>query len=100
MLTRTQVETATAAELEELAARVEAELTRRELETDETSVGRQTVEERPAPRGCYRSEMVRCGKERCKKCAEGPGHGPYWYHYFRKNGRLTSRYVGKNLPAS
>jgi hypothetical protein len=42
--------------------------------------------------------MVKCGKERCKKCREGPAHGPYWYLYFRKNGRLKSRYIGKMIP--
>lgn len=38
------------------------------------------------------------GKERCKKCEKGPSHGPYWYHYVRRGGRLTSRYIGKELP--
>lgn len=29
----------------------------------------------------YRLELVDCGKGasgRCHKCADGPGHGPYW----------------------
>jgi hypothetical protein len=42
-------------------------------------------------------EMVRCGKDRCKKCAESSGHGPYWYLYFRRNGKLVSRYIGQVL---
>jgi hypothetical protein len=42
--------------------------------------------------------MVRCGKDRCKKCAQGSGHGPYWYLYFPRNGKLLSRYIGKVLP--
>jgi hypothetical protein len=29
---------------------------------------------------------------------EGEGHGPYWYLYFRRNGKLTSRYIGKMIP--
>ena len=46
----------------------------------------------------YRHEFVRCGKERCKKCADGNyGHGAYWYAYFRKNGRLTSKYIGRDF---
>ena len=45
----------------------------------------------------YRLEMVRCGKQACKKCAASEGHGPYWYAYFRKNGKMKSRYIGKNL---
>ncbi len=43
-------------------------------------------------------EMVKCGKDRCKKCAKGPSHGPYWYLYFRRNRKLTSRYIGKIIP--
>jgi hypothetical protein len=39
--------------------------------------------------------MVKCGKDRCKKCERGEGHGPYWYLYFRRNGKLISRYIGK-----
>jgi hypothetical protein len=50
-------------------------------------------------RGC-RQEMVSCGKGRCRKCAEGPGHGPYWYRYYRRDGKLVSKYVGKERPAA
>lgn len=42
----------------------------------------------------YRLESVRCGKPNCSSCP----HGPYWYAYFRENGRLHSRYIGKELP--
>jgi hypothetical protein len=42
----------------------------------------------------YRLESVRCGKAGCKSCP----HGPYWYAYFRENGRLRSRYIGRELP--
>jgi len=38
-----------------------------------------------------RLEYVRCGKASCH-CAEGDGHGPYYW----KTGRLTSQYVGKD----
>jgi hypothetical protein len=34
---------------------------------------------------------VRCGKESCTRCP----HGPYWYAYWREDGRRRSRYVGK-----
>lgn len=44
----------------------------------------------------YRLEEVRCGKRGCTRCP----HGPYWYAYWRENGRLRSRYIGKTLPAS
>src|SRR5947207_7102410 len=47
----------------------------------------------------YRQQYTRCGKERCRKCKEGAGHGPYWYAYWSENGRTISKYVGMRLPA-
>jgi len=44
----------------------------------------------------YRLEQVRCGKRGCTRCP----HGPYWYAYWREEGRLRSRYIGKTLPAA
>ncbi len=44
-------------------------------------------------------ELVSCGKPNCTRCAEGPAHGPYWYRYYRRNGKVVSKYVGKQLPA-
>lgn len=41
-----------------------------------------------------RQEHVRCGKEGCTRCP----HGPYWYAYWREDGRVRSRYIGKELP--
>ena len=98
MLTKTQLETAQTSELEALRNRIEAELARRELASKEPPESRQVIEERPASTGTLRLERVKCGKDRCRKCAEGPAHGPYWYLYFRRNGKLTSRYIGKMLP--
>jgi hypothetical protein len=95
MLTSTQLETATTLELEDLRNRIEAELTHRELQKQEPAQGRQVVEEKPHSAGTLRLEMVKCGKDRCKKCERGEGHGPYWYLYYRRNGKLTSKYVGK-----
>ncbi|MFN2544829.1 MAG: hypothetical protein ABR600_09725 [Actinomycetota bacterium] len=43
----------------------------------------------------YRQERVKCGRENCTRCP----HGPYWYAYWREEGRLRSRYIGKELPA-
>ncbi len=51
----------------------------------------------PAPKRSsvtYRLEPVRCGKRGCTRCP----HGPYWYAYWREDGRLRSRYIGKTLP--
>jgi hypothetical protein len=42
----------------------------------------------------YRLEPVRCGKRGCTRCP----HGPYWYAYWREDGRLRSRYIGKTMP--
>src|SRR4051794_37680895 len=95
MLTETQMGTASTAVLEDLRNRIEVELARRELAEREPAPGRQVVEERPASAGTLRLEMVKCGKDRGKRCERGEGHGPYWYLYFRRNGKLTSRYIGK-----
>jgi DNA-binding SARP family transcriptional activator len=46
----------------------------------------------------YRRQYRRCGKPNCRSCADGPGHGPYWYAVWRENGRVKSRYVGKDAP--
>ncbi|MBX5448884.1 DUF6788 family protein [Thermogemmatispora sp.] len=47
----------------------------------------------------YRQQYTRCGKQRCRKCREGAGHGPYWYAYWSENGRTVSKYIGAQLPA-
>src|SRR5258708_22596205 len=46
----------------------------------------------------YRQQFTRCGKERCRKCKERPGHGPYWYAYWSVNGRTVSKYIGVHPP--
>lgn len=43
----------------------------------------------------YRLEPVTCGKPGCTKCP----HGPYWYAYWREEGRVRSRYIGRRAPA-
>jgi hypothetical protein len=58
--------------------------------------GREVVEARVSGKVTYRLEMIKCGKLACR-CASGQLHGPYWYAYQRQAGRLTSRYVGKDL---
>ena len=94
MLTETQLRSATDRELEELASKITRELEDRRAR-EEKKPGREVVERRSSSRGTLQRELVRCGKEGCKKCADGPSHGPYWYHYFYKDGRLVSRYMGK-----
>src|SRR5260370_42407939 len=73
----------------------ETELARRLEQGTAVPSSRQTVEERPAPGGCYRLELVRCGK--CSRCEDGPAHGPYWYWYGYRGGKAVSRYIGKEL---
>lgn len=41
----------------------------------------------------YRQEHVRCGRDSCTTCP----HGPYWYAYWREDGRTRRRYVGRHL---
>lgn len=48
------------------------------------------------PKVTYRRQNVRCGKNGCTRCP----HGPYWYAYWREEGRLRSRYIGRTLPES
>ncbi|MDP8959505.1 MAG: hypothetical protein M3N51_09995 [Actinomycetota bacterium] len=45
------------------------------------------------PEVTLRQQWVRCGKASCGRCP----HGPYWYAYWREDGRRRSRYVGKLL---
>lgn len=41
----------------------------------------------------YRQQSVRCGKDSCRSCP----HGPYWYAFWREDGKMRSRYIGKTL---
>ncbi len=41
----------------------------------------------------YRQEHVTCGKDGCTKCP----HGPYWYAYWKQDGRTRSQYIGRHL---
>ncbi len=46
----------------------------------------------------YRQQFTRCGKQRCRRCKDGEGHGPYWYAYWSEKGRTVSKYIGVSLP--
>ncbi len=47
----------------------------------------------------YSRQFRRCNKSDCSCCSLGaPGHGPYWYAYWREGRRLRSHYLGKQLP--
>lgn len=48
--------------------------------------------------GAVIAERKRCGKPNCR-CASGNPedlHGPYYYRYYRENGRLRKAYVPKD----
>jgi hypothetical protein len=47
-----------------------------------------------APKASYRQEHVRCGKRGCSRCP----HGPYWYAYYKEDGRTRKQYIGRHLP--
>lgn len=42
--------------------------------------------------GVVLSQMVRCGRLNCC-CAQGKPHGPYFYRFYREDGRLRKAYV-------
>ena len=66
---------------------------------DAVKVNSQEVVETQRLSAChYQLERVRCSNVGCK-CADEHGelHGPYWYAYWRDDGKLRSRYVGKHL---
>jgi hypothetical protein len=69
----------------------------RDFTAEETGGVNEVVGERSGGRETYRRVLIRCGRSNCK-CAEGRGHGPYWYAYWTEAGRTRARYVGKNLP--
>lgn len=54
--------------------------------------GREVIKQKIYGSVSYQLERVRCGKD-CKGCP----HGPYWYAYYRKDGRVVSKYVGKEF---
>jgi hypothetical protein len=65
--------------------------------TGKFSARKQTVSERSLDNKTYRLESVRCGNKKCR-CVRGELHGPYWYSYTRVKDKVTSQYIGKNLP--
>jgi hypothetical protein len=56
-------------------------------------VGAEEQDTAPA-RVSYRQEHVRCGKDGCRSCP----HGPYWYAYWKEQGRTRKQYIGRHLP--
>ncbi len=46
-------------------------------------------------KGSVHAQWVKCGKAGCK-CARGELHGPYFYVFWRENGRLRKKYVRRS----
>jgi predicted ATPase/DNA-binding SARP family transcriptional activator/Tfp pilus assembly protein PilF len=47
----------------------------------------------------YSQQYRRCRKVGCALCRNGgKGHGPYWFAYWREDGKVRSRYLGKPTP--
>jgi len=87
--------------LRERRARIDAEIEELEAQLDaQERAGQNGAEvlevESARGGGSYVLQKVRCGKSTCR-CAKPGGelHGPYWYLYWKKDGKTKSRYVGK-----
>ena len=39
-------------------------------------------------------QVIKCGRPNCTKCP----HGDYWFAYWRENGKVKSKYIGKHNP--
>lgn len=61
---------------------------------------REVMEQRIIGSKSYQLEKVRCGKFHCGCMKGGKKHGPYWYAYWREEGKVKSKYIGKKLEAS
>ena len=43
-------------------------------------------------RGAICAQWKRCGRANCR-CTQGELHGPYYYRFYRENGRLKKQYL-------
>lgn len=68
-----------------------------DAQKSQSKLKRELIKEKAVDHKTYRLVSIRCGKENCK-CAEGSGHGPYWYAYWSEQGKTRSQYIGKKLP--
>jgi hypothetical protein len=95
-ITKKEIASASTEYLERLRDAVEREIEERKEKSRKT----RAAEEHRKRHGTVHREYRKCGKENCRRCAEGEGHGPYFYRYYRDkpNGKLKSQYLGKELP--
>lgn len=63
--------------------------------------GAAVTEQRHHQGKTYQREKRRCNRAGCK-CMAGEiievGHGPYWYAYWKEQGKVRSQYIGKQAP--
>ena len=62
------------------------------LRADDLPKDREILNVKMAGSITYRQEKISCGKN-CRGCP----HGPYWYAYWREDGKTRSKYIGKSL---
>lgn len=51
------------------------------------------TDHKPTPHITFLHQYRTCNKGKCRLCP----HGPYWYAYWREDGKLTSGYIGNRL---
>jgi hypothetical protein len=90
-----QVHNFSLAELQDLQFFIEEQIERLKVEGQE-----ETAEEEPQERkATVRADYKKCGKPGCHCNSGGELHGPYWYEYWKEDGRTRSRYLGKKAPS-
>ena len=67
-------------------------MTKRRLSAPEGTRARTKSNTTLPKTGALCPQWVKCGKPTCH-CAAGDLHGPYWYLFWRQDGRLRKRYV-------
>lgn len=67
------------------------------VETDKLPDTAEPVDRDDGEKGTVVKEKVKCGDETCKCASGNPAdmHGPYLYRYYREDGKLASKYLGK-----
>ncbi len=68
------------------------------LEAQQSSSPASTLD--PGHAYSYQQKYTRCNKPNCRRCADGPGHGPYWYAFWWEGGRTRTRYLGRAAPVA
>jgi hypothetical protein len=88
------------AQIDKAIAILESQIDAREAKERAHEKGAEVLEIKPARGGgSFVLQKVKCGKPSCH-CAKPGGelHGPYWYLYIKRNGKRSSKYIGKNKP--